>query len=89
LVLLNSRNYQANLHLTLELIKKAVQEDENGNYEDAFEKYVAGLESFKKHLKSEKREDVKQVIRMKVRPGASLWCLHASSLLNTWNVLNT
>lgn len=55
-----------NVVFRLELIKEAVQEDENGNYEKAIAKYTNGLEYFQRHMKYDKNEQSRQAIKAKV-----------------------
>ena len=49
-----------------EYVKEAVQEDQNNNYERAFELYKIALEYFSTHLKYEKNPRSKQAIQEKV-----------------------
>ena len=49
-----------------EYVKEAVQEDNDGNYKEAFELYKKALEYFSAHLKYEKNPRAKETITMKV-----------------------
>lgn len=55
-------------------MKEAVQEDNAGNYQKAFDLYKIALEYFSTHLKYEKNPRAKEAITAKVRwmPGARL-----------------
>ena len=50
----------------IESIKKAVEEDNKGNFQEALRSYTAGLEYLKTHIKYEKNEKVKETIEEKV-----------------------
>ena len=50
-----------------EYVKEAVQEDNAGNYQKAFDLYKIALEYFSTHLKYEKNPRAKEAITAKVR----------------------
>ena len=50
-----------------EYVKEAVQEDQAGNYQKAFELYKIALDYFSTHLKYEKNPRSKAAIQEKVR----------------------
>ncbi len=50
-----------------EYVKEAVQEDQNNNYDKAFELYKIALEYFSTHLKYEKNPRSRAAISEKVR----------------------
>ena len=52
-----------------EYVKEAVQEDQAGNYQKAFDLYKIALEYFSTHLKYEKNPRSKAAISEKARPG--------------------
>lgn len=49
----------------IEYVKKAVEEDDAGNYSKAFPLYMNALEYFKTHLKYEKNPKIKEAITLK------------------------
>ena len=49
----------------VEYVKKAVKEDNDGNYSKAFPLYMNALEYFKTHLKYEKNPKIKETITQK------------------------
>ncbi|KAL6779965.1 VPS4 [Auxenochlorella protothecoides x Auxenochlorella symbiontica] len=51
----------------IELVKQATEEDNAGNYQKAFQLYMASLDYFTTHLKYEKNPSAKSAITVKVR----------------------
>lgn len=63
-----------------EYVKEAVQEDQNNNYDKAFELYKIALEYFSTHLKYEKNPRSRAAIQEKARGQALQW-LHLTMFL--------
>ena len=61
--------------LAAEYVKEAVQEDNAGNYQKAFDLYKIALEYFSTHLKYEKNPRAKEAITAKARraPWVTRW----------------
>lgn len=60
-----------------EYVKEAVQEDQNNNYDKAFELYKIALEYFSTHLKYEKNPRSRAAIQEKVGSlcrAQHVWC---------------
>jgi MIT (microtubule interacting and transport) domain len=60
-----------------EYVKEAVQEDQNNNYDKAFELYKIALEYFSTHLKYEKNPRSRAAIQEKVGSlcrAQHIWC---------------
>lgn len=60
------------LAVPAELVKQATEEDNAGNYQKAFQLYMASLDYFTTHLKYEKNPSAKKAITAKV--GAASAC---------------
>lgn len=50
----------------IEFVKKAVAEDDAGNYKDALQSYMTALQYFEGYLRWEKNQKVKETMTAKV-----------------------
>ena len=63
----------------IDFAKKAVEEDEKGEYEKALQLYLSSLEYFKTYLKYEKNQMCRDAVTAKVRGAGLLFLLTGSS----------